>query len=96
MFGTRPEFFQRWNPFNKYIQFEILESHILGRKGQVKNNVHLQVENFVETLTSLDQDVNIKNEPVQLDTYFNLWGTVYDQSRMGFHKTRGLGRWEMR
>ena len=98
--GTEPGFFQRWNPFSSEIPFEIFESHILERKSQVGNDTRLQVENFVqvlrETLQAAGQDVNITEGPVQLYTYLNLWGVVYNQSRMGFHKTRGLGRWEMR
>ena len=76
--------------------YRIFESHILKRKGQVTNDMHLQVQNFVGVLKEALQDVNISEGPVQLYSYFNLWGTIYNHSRMGFHKLRGFGSWEMR
>ena len=98
--GTEPGFFQRWNPFSSDLPYVIFESHILERKGQVINDARLQVENFAqalgEAIQAVGYDVSITEGPVQLYSYFNVWGTVYNQSRMGFHKTRGFGSWEMR
>lgn len=98
--GSEPGFFQRWNPFSSDIPFTIFESHILERKGKVTDDTRLQVQNFVQTLGEVmqaaGQDVSISEGSVQLYSYFNLWGAVYNQSRMGFHKTRGFGSWEMR
>lgn len=98
--GSEPGFFQRWNPFSSDIPFTIFESHILERKGKVTDDTRLQVQNFVQTLGEVmqaaEQDVSISEGSVQLYSYFNLWGAVYNQSRMGFHKTRGFGSWEMR
>lgn len=98
--GGEPGFFQHWNPFSTTIPYLIFESHILERKGQVTDDPRLQVENFVEALGEAvqvtGQNVSITEGPIQLYSYFNLWGMVYNQSRMGFHKTRGFGSWEMR
>ena len=98
--NTEPGFFQRWNPFSGDIPYTIFESHILERKGQVTNDVRLQVQNFVQALgeavQAAGQDLSVTEGAVQLYSYFNLWGAVYNQSRMGFHKTRGFGTWEMR
>lgn len=98
--GDEPGFFKRWNPFSIDIPFTIFESHILERKGEVTGDTRLQVQNFVETLGEViqaaGQDVNVTEGPVQIYSYFNVWGAVYNQSRMGFHKTRGFGSWEMR
>lgn len=98
--AEEPGFFQRWNPFSGDIPYIIIESHILERKGQVTSDARLQVENFVQTLGEVmqaaGQEVSITEGPVQLYSYFNLWGAVYNQSRMGFHKTRGFGSWELR
>ena len=97
---TQPGFFQRWNPFSGDIPYAIFESHILVRKGRVTNDVRLQVQNFVQALgeavQAAGQDLSITEGAVQLYSYFNVWGAVYNQSRLGFHKTRGFGRWEMR
>ena len=97
--GDEPGFFQRWNPFSTSIPYVIFESHILERKGQVTGDVRLQVQNFieklVETIQAAGQSVNITEGPVQLYSYFNLWGAVYNQSRMGFHKTRGFGSYDI-
>lgn len=98
--GDEPGFFKRWNPFSIDIPFTIFESHILERKGEVTGDTRLQVQNFVETLGEViqaaGQDVSVTEGAVQIYSYFNLWGAVYNQSRMGFHKTRGFGSWEMR
>jgi len=98
--GEEAGFFQRWNPFYSTMPFAMFESHILERRGIVTDNSRLQVDSFVqalgEALQAADLDVSITDNPVHLETYVNVWGMIYNQSRMGFYKTRGFGTWELR
>ena len=73
-----------------YIMFE---SHILAIRKAVPDDKRLQVEDFMSKLTEAIQaagsEATATEGTIKLHTYCNLWGMVYNQSRMGFHKRRG-------
>ena len=73
-----------------YIMFE---SHVLAKRQVVVDDKRLQVEDFVsklkQALQTAGSEVSTTEGPIHLSTYCNLWGMVYNQSRMGFHKRRG-------
>ena len=91
--GTDPGFLERWNPFSVQMPYIMFESHVLAKRKVVSDDKRLQVEDFVsklaESLQTVGSQVISSEGNIQLHTYCNLWGMVYNQSRMGFHKRRG-------
>lgn len=91
--GSDPGFLERWNPFSVQMPYVMFESHVLAKRKLVSNDKRLQAEDFVsklvEALQAVGSQVTVTEGTIQLHTYCNLWGMVYNQSRMGFHKRRG-------
>lgn len=91
--GSDPGFLERWNPFSVQMPYIMFESHILAKRKVVTDDKRLQIEDFVSQLSEALQAVSSEVRPtegtIQLHTYCNVWGMVYNQSRMGFHKRRG-------
>ena len=91
--GSDPGFLERWNPFSVQMPYIMFESHILAKRKVVSEDKRLQVEDFLSKLTQSLETVGSQVSPtegaIRLHTYCNLWGMVYNQSRMGFHKRRG-------
>ena len=91
--GSDPGFLERWNPFSVQMPYVMFESHVLAKRKLVSDDTRLQVEDFVsklaQALQAVGSEVTATEGAIQLHTYCNLWGMVYNQSRMGFHKRRG-------
>lgn len=91
--GSDPGFFERWNPFSVQMPYIMFESHVLAKRKVVTDDKRLQAEDFVsklgQSLQAVGSEVTPSEGTIQLHTYCNLWGMVYNQSRMGFHKRRG-------
>ena len=71
----------------------IFESHVLARRQVITDDKRLQLDDFLDvlkqSLQTVGSQVAVKEGNIQLNTYCNVWGMIYNQSRMGFHKKRG-------